>query len=398
MSSSLSNGEKHVLTVLAPLKKSIPIDELVKKAQVPLDKVIIPLTTLVNQGYISEIPVGFYKITTEGRKAIGLSENAIKGITIGKRYKLMPPPVGQGQYGKVYRAKDKKLERIVAVKLLHAGLKEFEQLKKEGRALARAGKPDSIVVVHDVGRDKRRGWLVTEFMEDPTLHKFLSKMIDEGKWLSFDEARLMIEQCLEAIQFAHSQGVVHGDIKPANIFVIKTSKIKLGDFGVARILGEMKKMVKKRYPIGYKRRLGSSTFAAPEVLKGQPPHYQSDLFSVGILAYILITGQHPFWHRSGLIPIPELIKSETYKPRKPTELKEGIPKKYEDIVMRLLEKDVKKRYQNADIALNEWREKTIQCPKCNTENTSSSRYCSHCGHSLCNDAKENLRKIERKKS
>lgn len=163
----------------------------------------------------------------------------------------------------------------------------------------------------------------------------------------------------------------------------KTGEIKLGDFGVAKILssalGE-----KKEYPLGYERRLGSSSYAAPEVFNGQPRDFQSDLFSVGILAYILLTGQHPFMHKSGLVPIPELIRSATYLPPKPSELRGDIPERYDKIVMRLLEKDRNKRYLKAREVLDEWREKTetVQCPKCNTENPISNRFCGQCGADL----------------
>src|SRR5208283_4039932 len=100
---------------------------------------------------------------------------------------------------------------------------------------------------------------------------------------------------------AHDKGRVHGDIKPANIFLPKTGEAKLGDFGVAKILGNSKEK-SHDYCEGQERILGSATYSAPEVLNGEHRNFQTDLFSFGMLAYLLLTGNHPFQHPTGLIP------------------------------------------------------------------------------------------------
>ncbi|MCK4435358.1 protein kinase [Candidatus Bathyarchaeota archaeon] len=302
-----------------------------------------------------------------------LSENDI----LGDRY-VLNSRVGKGTYGEVWRATDKSLERTVAVKLLHGGIQDFEQLKTEAKAVS-ALTHKNIIIVHDLGSDEKRGWLVTEFIEGPSLHEHLAKLALEEKWLSFDEAQEIIAQCLEAIEFAHEKKRVHGDVKPGNILMPETGEIKLGDFGVAKILSGG---VHERtdYSQLYKRRLGSSSYCAPEVLNGEPRDFQSDLFSVGLLAYILLTGQHPFMHKSGLIPITKLIQDEDYTPPSPSEIAEDIPDKYEKIVLRLLEKDKTKRYQSAREVLDEWRKKieTLRCRECNAENPISDKYCGQC--------------------
>jgi len=344
---------------------------------------------LITQGYIKALGENLYILTEKGKTesvlvksdAVTVHEPVNEKTILGDRY-VLEKSVGKGTYGEVWKAMDKSLERPVAVKLLHGGIKDFEQLKTEGKALS-ALTHKNIVIVHDLDSDSRNGWLVMEFIEGPSLQEYLENRIKEGKWLSFKEARDIVEQCLEALEFAHDKNRVHGDIKPANIFVPITGEVKLGDFGVAKILGGMTGE-KEEYPLGYHRRLGSSSYAAPEVLKGQPRDFQSDLFSVGILAYLLLTGQHPFMHKSGLIPTLELIKSDTYVPPKPSELAPDLPEKYETIVMRLLEKDKSKRYQKAREVLDEWREKikTIQCPVCNAENPILNKFCGQCGGSL----------------
>lgn len=302
-----------------------------------------------------------------------LSENDI----LGDRY-VLNTRVGKGTYGEVWKATDKSLERTVAIKMLHGGIQDFEQLKTEAKALS-ALTHKNIIIVHDLGSDKKRGWLVTEFIEGPSLHEHLGKRAIEGKWLSIDEAQEIISQCLEALEFAHEKKRVHGDVKPGNILMPETGEIKLGDFGVAKILSGG---VHERtdYSQQHKRRLGSSSYCAPEVLNGEPRDFQSDLFSVGLLAYILLTGQHPFMHKSGLIPIPKLILDENYTPPSPSEIIEGIPDKYEKIVMHLLERDKTKRYKNAREVLDEWRKKveTLRCRECNAENPISNKYCGQC--------------------
>ncbi|MDH5595259.1 MAG: protein kinase [Candidatus Bathyarchaeota archaeon] len=341
------------------------------------------LNGLVTKGYVKAVVRGesiFYTFTGKARTMFpATAQKTQKEVILGRKYRLENLR-GRGTYGEVWKATDKSLKRPVAVKLLHGGIKDFEQLKAEG--VAQGGLTHkNIVVVHDLGSDEKNGWLITEFVDGPSLQEYLADMVEKGEWCPFQKSIRIIERCLEALEFAHEKNRVHGDIKPGNILLPKTGEIKLGDFGVAKILSGSEK---KEYAAGYERRLGSSSYAAPEVLKDQPRDFQSDLFSVGILAYVLLTGQHPFMHNSGLIPVAELIKSETYTPKKLSELVEDVPEKYEQIVMRLLEKDKDKRYKTAREVLDEWREKVemVECPKCNVENTISNKYCGQCGENL----------------
>lgn len=340
-------------------------------------------------GYVVLPEKGLYALTESGKAVLGSKEALIapehkeigKGTVLGGRY-VLEELIGQGTYGSVWNATDKSLERTVAVKLLHGGIRDFQQLKNEGKALS-ALTHKNIVIVHDLDSDKENGWLVMELIEGPSLEKYLKTTAEGKKWISFRDARDTIEQLLEALEFAHDKNRVHGDIKPGNIFLPKTGEVKLGDFGVAKILGNVPQ-IKEEYPPGYVRHLGSSSCAAPEVLKGQPRDFQSDLFSVGIVAYLLLTGQHPFMHKSGLIPVSELIEDDAYIPQKPSELVQDIPEKYENIVMRLLERDRSKRYQKAREVLDEWREKieTVQCPTCSAENPVLNKFCGQCGNAL----------------
>jgi serine/threonine-protein kinase len=368
--------------------KAVRASEMALEMGLGLPTIMMHIIVLSRLDYLKTDTNKHYTITEKGKAFLdsqqGLeAESKVqkKETILGDKY-VLEESVGKGTYGEVWKATDKSLERTVAVKVLHGGLKDFQQLKNEGKALS-ALTHKNIVIVHDLDSDKENGWLVMELIDGPSLQEYLKNSADEGKWPSFEESRKIVEQLLEGLEYAHDKNRVHGDIKPGNIFLPVTGEAKIGDFGVAKILGGAPEM-KGEYPPGYARRLGSSSCAAPEVLKGQPRDFQSDLFSVGIVAYLLLTGQHPFMHKSGLILIPELIKSDTYVPKNPKELIEGIPEKYSNIVMRLLEKDRSKRYQKAREVLDEWREKPkmVQCPECSAENSVLNKFCGQCGSAL----------------
>jgi len=350
------------------------------------------LKKLIEGGFVERTTmggVGVYSLTQRGLESPVAatdehepSSPTIKeGTILGDKY-VLEKLLGEGTYGQVWKATDKSLERTVAVKLLHGGMDKFKQLKTEGKALS-ALTHKNIVVVHALDSDGKNGWLVMEMVDGPSLEKYLNDKAKERTWVAFKEARTIVEQCLEALEFAHDKNRVHGDIKPGNIFLPKTGEVKLGDFGVAKILsGSPEKQ--QAYPVGYERQLGSSTYAAPEVLKGQPRDFQSDLFSIGILAYLLLTGKHPYLHGSGLIPVSDIIENDAYVPQSPCDLNKEIPEKYGRIVTRLLERDKAKRYAKAREVLDDWREKApmTQCSRCNTENPITSKYCSECGSNL----------------
>lgn len=309
------------------------------------------------------------------------SKRPSKGLMLGDKYEL-ESLLGKGNYGEVWKARDKSLDRIVAIKLLHAGIKDFSQLKSEGRALS-ALMHKNIVIVHDLGSDKENGWLVTELIDGESLQESLSRLILDNQWLPIERAVIIVERCLEALVYAHGKNRVHGDIKPGNILLTKKGEVKLSDFGVAKILCKSRVDVTSDLP-DYKRILGSSTYSAPEVLIGNPRDFQSDLFSLGILAYVLLSGKHPFMHTSDMLSIPELIKSNTYAIPKLREMRLEINESYERIIYRLLEKDKRRRYKTAEQVLNDWRavRMYIKCPQCRIDNPVSNNYCGRCGSRL----------------
>jgi len=168
------------------------------------------------------------------RRALSEHERIREKTVLGGKYEL-EELIGKGSYGSVWKATDRSLDRTVAVKLLHGGIRDFQQLKNEGKASS-ALTHKNIVIVHDLDSDDENGWLVMELIEGLSLEKYLKTKAEEGAWMSFKETKDIVEQLLEALEFAHDKNRVHGDIKPGNIFLPKTGEVKLGDSGVANRL------------------------------------------------------------------------------------------------------------------------------------------------------------------
>jgi serine/threonine protein kinase len=286
---------------------------------------------------------------------------------------------GQGHYGEVWKAKHEETEMPVAIKVLHGEFAKKESLEILRNEAWILGKLRHKNIVRCLDFSTRYRYLALDFVDGYSLEEILVQFARERKWIKLDTAKQIVKHSLEALVNAHSQSVVHGDIKPGNIMIPKTGETMLTDWGVARILGTVGSRIK-----------GSSTFASPEVLirwdagENWSGDYQSDLFSIGAVAYLLLSGKHPFLHQSSLLPISETIKRADYEP--PVLECTGdseIPQKCVDVVMRLLDKDPSKRYQSARDALKDWLgEDVIQCPQCGSENTKDANFCNSCGASM----------------
>src|SRR6185295_7666849 len=205
---------------------------------------------------------------------------------IPDRYKLIEE-VGQGGMAIVYRATDETLKRVVAIKVLHQHLaaepESKARLEREAQAVAKL-RHDNILEIFDYsGHDSQSSYIVTEFIDGQTLKQFLS-----ARSLRFPEvaALIAVEVC-GALGHAHSVGIIHRDVKPENVMIRKDGLIKLMDFGIAQVLDLQRMTVTGQL-------LGSPAYMAPERIEGKQLDFRTDVFSVGIMLYLLATGALPF--------------------------------------------------------------------------------------------------------
>lgn len=201
-----------------------------------------------------------------------------KGDAICRGRYCLKNLLGEGTYGSVWLAQDTRLEIPVAIKALHATHGRIGDLRAEAVTQARLSH-DNIVRIYDVDVDDRV--IVMEYIEGASLESHLKDLIRQEGWIQASRSKDILAQCFDALIYAHSKQVVHGDVKPANIMIQEDLTAKLTDFGVAKVIAEQ---YMGTYPSGLPRRMGSTTYSAPEVIRGEPRDFQSDMFSLGIVA------------------------------------------------------------------------------------------------------------------
>jgi tRNA A-37 threonylcarbamoyl transferase component Bud32 len=233
--------------------------------------------------------------------------------------------IGQGGMGAVYKARQPALDRLVAVKVLppQAGRDPSfaERFAREARALARLGHPN-IVAVHDVGQAGDFYYFVMEYVDGANLRQVLR----DGK-LTPEQALRIVPQICDALQYAHEEGVVHRDIKPENILLDRKGRVKIADFGLAKLLG---RDTGNFTLTGSQQVMGTLYYMAPEqVERPLEVDHRADIYSLGVVFYEMLTGQLPV----GRYPMP----SE----------KAGTDAFLDEVVLHALEREPAKRYQHA---------------------------------------------------
>ena len=251
--------------------------------------------------------------------------------------------LGKGAMGIVYLAKDPLIGRLVALKTIRLGahadddeMKEFQQrFIREAQAAGILNHP-AIVTVHDIGRDEETdtSFIAMEFVEGHNLKEVLS----QGRALSFEQIADIIAQVAEALDFAHAKGIVHRDVKPANVILIEGNRAKITDFGIAKIASGAANLTSTG------QFLGTPNYMAPEQIKGAPVDGRTDIFALGICLYECLTRRKPFGGDS-LTSISYKIVHEPFPPLH--EINPQIPEGYEEVVANCLQKDPTKRYQRA---------------------------------------------------
>jgi len=305
-----------------------------------------------------------------------------KGSELRGRY-VISDLLGSGGYSIVWRATDKEVGRDVAIKrLTKVEGNDLSSLLEEAGATSRLKGHKNIVEVYDVFQDDGEGFLVMEYVDGSTLDEIFREHILSKTWLEKDEALDIFEQILDGLLFAHSCGVFHRDVKPSNILVSKLGAVKLVDFGLAKLMAHPLEQ-SSSYELGFARR-GTANFMSPEQASGQHIAHTTDIFSAGIVGYILLSGRHPFNHPCGVATIFDLIKNPTFQCDELTGMQKGIiPGDLAAAVMKMLKKDVTQRSQSVLEALNELSKESAQsCSRCSAPNPVSNIYCGQCGNAL----------------
>jgi eukaryotic-like serine/threonine-protein kinase len=254
------------------------------------------------------------------------------------RYEILEV-LGKGSMGLVYKALDPKINRLLAIKTIRF-LDEFdddviqeikERFFREAEIAGRLSHP-SIVTIHDIGEDQDLTYMAMEYLEGDDLEKFVSK----NNLLPLKKVIHVVANVAEALDFAHEADVIHRDIKPANIRLLKSGGVKVTDFGIARAISS------SRTRTGVI--LGTPNYMSPEQIMGQKVDLRSDIFSLGVLFYQLLTGELPFQgdNLSGLLYQITQIKQPALKTFHP-----GIPQACEQIVDKALAKDPNERFKTA---------------------------------------------------
>ncbi len=258
-------------------------------------------------------------------------------VILNERYKLLER-LGTGGMAVVYRAHDQRLDRYVAIKLLREAYSPDpafqERFRQEARAAANLSHPN-IVTVHDFGYDKGRLYIVMEYVPGTDLKSYLKR---KGHFSVRDSLALMIQACAGA-GYAHRAGIVHCDIKSQNFIITPDRRLKVTDFGIARALASIHPEEKSEVV------WGSPQYFSPEQAAGLAPSPASDVYSLGVIAYEMLTGHLPFQAANA----EELARMHREDPPPPpSRYNPSIPPTLELVILKVLSKEPSARYRTAD--------------------------------------------------
>ena len=253
------------------------------------------------------------------------------------RYEVLGE-LGQGAMGIVYKARDPLIDRVVAIKTINLGLALDEKEEYEGRfyqeakAAGRLNHPN-IVTIYDVGKSGDVAYIAMEFLQG----RELRDIMNDGGLLPVDQVLDIVAQVAQGLAYAHEHGIVHRDVKPSNIMVVRDGHAKITDFGIARMASSA-----VRTQTGMV--LGSPKYMSPEQVMGKEIDQRSDIFSLGVMLYEMLTGQAPF---NGENVNAIMYQTLNAVPAPPNTLNPAVPEMINFILAKALAKKVEDRYQNA---------------------------------------------------
>ena len=251
-------------------------------------------------------------------------------------------PIGAGGMGEVWKARDTRLDRIVAIKTLRADLARDQifqaRFRREAQSAASLNHP-SIVAVYDTGEDMATGvpvpYIVMEYVDGRTVRDLLQ----EGHRLLPERSLEIIDGVLRALDYSHQAGIVHRDIKPGNVMVTRNGDIKVMDFGIARAMSDAQATMTQTAQV-----IGTAQYLSPEQARGERVDARSDLYSAGCLLYELLTGRPPF---TGDSPVAIAYQHVRENPVPPSRVDPDVPAWADAIVLKAMAKSPADRYQTA---------------------------------------------------
>ena len=256
------------------------------------------------------------------------------GIFLGKRYEVLSK-IGAGGMADVYKGKDHMLNRYVAIKVLKKEFKEDENFVRKFRSEAQAAAGlihPNVVNVYDVGEDRGLYYMVMELVEGITLKEYIDK---KGRLSHKETISIAIQMCT-GIGVAHAANIIHRDIKPQTIIISKDGKVKVTDFGIAK--ATTSNTISSNA-------MGSVHYTSPEQARGGFSDQKSDIYSIGITLYEMVTGQVPF---DGDSTVSVAIKHLQEEITPPSEIVPDIPYSLEQIILKCTQKNGERRYKNTD--------------------------------------------------
>ena len=260
---------------------------------------------------------------------------------LGDRYEL-EGVVGRGGMAEVYRARDLRLDRVVAIKTLRTDLARDQtfqaRFRREAQSAASLNNP-SIVAVYDTGEDMSTGvpvpFIVMEYVDGRTVRDLLI----EGHRLLPERILEIISGVLRALEYSHQAGIVHRDIKPGNVMVTRNGDVKVMDFGIARAMSDAQATMTQTAQV-----IGTAQYLSPEQARGERVDTRSDLYSTGCLMYELLVGRPPF---TGDSPVAIAYQHVRENPIPPSRLDPDLPPWADAIVLKAMAKSANDRYQTA---------------------------------------------------